>query len=195
MMSADDMTVVVLAGGRGRRLGNRDKGLLTINGQPLIAQVIAQLAPQHKRFLISANRHLEQYRQFGHPVVADKLPDFPGPLAGIAAALEHCETPLLLCVPCDVPRIPANIGLRLLSALAASGKTAAVAHDGQRLQTLCCLLHRSCLGNLQTYLAAGERKADRWLMGLDAEVVDFSDCADAFANINTAEDVTRLQEG
>ncbi|MGE5945425.1 MAG: molybdenum cofactor guanylyltransferase MobA, partial [Betaproteobacteria bacterium] len=114
------VTGVVLAGGMGRRMGGVDKGLLELRGRPLAAWVVDRLRPQVDHLLINANQNRERYAEFGCPVVADEIPDFAGPLAGLHAALSAATTPLVATAPCDSPFLPETLVSRLFSALTAA---------------------------------------------------------------------------
>lgn len=186
------ITGVVLAGGMGRRMGGVDKGLQAFAGQPLVARVIARLAPQVDRLLINANRNVDRYAAYGHPVVGDAIGGFAGPLAGLHAALAAAGTPLVATVPCDSPFLPEDLVSRLFSALTAGNAQIAVARTGDQPHPVFCLCRRELLDDLTAYLQAGERKFERWYQPLAAVDVDFSDVADAFANINTIEELQRL---
>ncbi len=187
---SEQITAVILAGGEGSRMGGIDKGLLELNGQPLIEHVMARIAPQVAQLIISANRNLERYQSYGYPVITDQMTD-KGPLAGILSALQHCQSDWLLTIPCDTPRIPIDLVARMRNAAdqTTQQKLAAIysAHDGEQLQPLFSMIHRDLTTSLQDYLAAGNRKVARWLMQQGYVAVDFSDQADAFANINTPE--------
>ena len=186
------ITGAILAGGRGRRMGGIDKGLVMLDGKPMIEHVLDAFRPQVDRIIISANRNRTRYRELGFPVVADELSGFEGPLAGFAALLGTCTTDWLAIVPCDVPRLPANLVARLASARANAGADIAVAHDGQRLQPVHVLLGVHLLPDLEDHLSAGERKIDLWYKRHQTVRVDFSDCPEAFTNLNTPEDHRRL---
>jgi molybdopterin-guanine dinucleotide biosynthesis protein A len=183
----------ILAGGRGRRLGGADKGLIELDGRPLAAHIAARLAPQVDRVLVNANRNLEAYRALGHPVVQDEDPDFQGPLAGMAALLAHASTPWLVVVPCDGPFLPADLVERLWTARARARAEIGVAHDGTRLQPVYGLLPRALLADLRAYLQAGGRKIDRWYARHAVAEADFSDEAGDFFNVNTPEDRLRAE--
>lgn len=183
----------ILAGGRGRRMGGVDKGLVTWRGRPLIEHVLAALRPQVLELLINANRNQAAYAGYGHPVVADRLDGFAGPLAGFAALLGCCDTDWLAVVPCDAPHLPRDLVARLDTARRRVDADIAVAHDGQRLQPVHVLLGRHLLPDLEAFLAAGERKIDRWYARHRMVTVDFGDCPAAFANLNTPEDHQRLE--
>ncbi|MDO9188930.1 MAG: molybdenum cofactor guanylyltransferase, partial [Sulfurimicrobium sp.] len=100
------VTAIVLAGGRGQRMGEADKGLVLLHGKPLVSWVLERIAPQVDEVLISANRNLERYRELGYAVLPDEMPDFPGPLAGLHRAMAEASHPLWLSVPCDTPFLP-----------------------------------------------------------------------------------------
>ena len=180
----EQITGLILCGGRGQRVGGADKPLLEFQGRPLVARVAAMLAPQVQRVLISANRNPERYGAYG-PVVADALPDYAGPLAGISAALDIVTTPLLFACPGDGPSLPGNIVSRLAAALK-SGE-AAVAHDGTRRQPLYLLLRTDCRASLKRYLESGRRSVHGWLENLDASDVQIEETG-AFRNINDPAD-------
>ncbi|ROR32320.1 molybdenum cofactor guanylyltransferase MobA [Inmirania thermothiophila] len=191
-MSAAGVTGAVLAGGRGRRMGGRDKGLLELAGRPLAAHILDALRPQCEALLINANRNREAYEALGVPVVGDALAGFQGPLAGFAAALAAATTPLVATVPCDSPLVPPDLVARLRAALEAAGAEIAVAHDGRRLQPVFALLRRELLPSLEAYLAAGDRKIDLWYPRHRTVEVDFSDRPEAFMNANEPEQLAEL---
>ncbi len=190
-----DITAIVLAGGRGRRLGGRDKGLVPLAGRPLVARVLDAIAPQVGGVVISANRHHDDYARFGWPVVADALADFQGPLAGVAAALAAVRTPWAVTVPCDAPWPPADLVARLGRALVQQQGQLAAAHDGRRLQPLHLLLPVALGEDLHGWLARGGRAALGWLDRLRVAVADCADVAGGFANINTEADLAALAAG
>ena len=131
-MSATGITGVILAGGRGSRMGGVDKGLQDLQGRPLVQWVLERLAPQVDSVLINANRNLPRYAGFGCPVLPDLIPDFAGPLAGLQAALAGAATPLVATVSCDSPLLPADLVRRLQEALAAADADLTVARAGNR---------------------------------------------------------------
>jgi molybdopterin-guanine dinucleotide biosynthesis protein A len=179
---------VVLAGGLGRRMGGADKGLVMLDGQPLVAHVLARLVPQVDEILISANRNLERYRAFGHRVLEDRITGFAGPLAGLHAGLSAASHELVLSVPCDVPALPADLAARLARGMEAEGAEAAVARAGGRLHPVFCLCRRELRHGLETFLAGGGRRFRDWLESVDCTVVDFDD-PECFGNINTPKDL------
>lgn len=175
--------VVVLAGGRGRRMGGADKGLVDYRGRPLIEWVLDALRPQAGRLLISANRNLDVYGAYGHTVVSDSLPDFQGPLAGVLAALERTDARWLAVVPCDTPHLPADLVARLLDAARASGVPLAVAADDARTHHTCFVVDTSERAALDAFVARGGRAVRDWLAERPHATVRFD--AAAFANLNT----------
>lgn len=186
-----EITGVILAGGRGQRMGGVDKGLQSLNGRPLVQWVLDRLAPQVDGVLINANQNLARYRAFGCDVVPDRIPDFAGPLAGVHAALAQATSALLVTVPCDSPFLPADLVARLHAALEARNAEIAVARTGDRLHHAFCLMRRELLPGLETFLAAGDRKVALWHASLRVADVAFDDEAEAFRNINTVDDLAR----
>jgi molybdenum cofactor guanylyltransferase/molybdopterin-guanine dinucleotide biosynthesis protein MobB len=186
-------TGLILAGGRGARLGGADKGLVLYQGRPLIEHVIERLRPQVDALLISANRNADRYSGYGVPVVRDAAPtghaEFAGPLAGMLAALRNTTAEVVLVVPCDAPRLPTDLARRLDAARRSTGAPACYAHDGRRGQFVFALLSTTLRDALQTALASGERKVEHWFAQIGAAAVDFSDQPGAFANLNTATDL------
>jgi molybdopterin-guanine dinucleotide biosynthesis protein A len=189
----EDVTGLVLAGGRGSRMGGVDKGLQSLEGKPLVQHALSRLSPQVATVMINANRHLDVYAGFGVPVWPDADADFAGPIAGFLAGLEHCETDWLVTVPCDTPRFPANLVAKLVSAR--EGALAAVAmtqQDGSRQrQPVFCLMHRTLHSDLGKYVVGGGRKIDRWLDRVGCADVFFED-AGAFFNANTIDELRQL---
>jgi molybdenum cofactor guanylyltransferase len=190
-----EITAVVLAGGRGRRMEGQDKGLVAFQGRPLIAHVIEAIEPQVSRLLINANRNIETYAALGYPVVADTLGGFQGPLAGFLAAMQRATTDTIVTVPCDGPQLPQDLVARLVKARDEADAEIAVAHDGKRLQPVYALIPVSLQASLQAYLEAGDRKIDLWYAQHSMAQADFSDIPEMFVNINTQEERDRLQGG
>lgn len=192
----EQITGLVLAGGRGSRMGGVDKGLQNHRGLPLALHALLRLQPQVGEAMINANRNLAAYESMGVPVWPDALPDFPGPLAGLMTGLEHCETPYLVTVPCDTPNFPDDLVARLADALVAADAEIAMAEtleDGEvRTQPVFCLVKAALAESLVTFLHAGERKVDRWTGQHRTVTVRFDDAA-AFFNANTPDELARLQ--
>ncbi len=191
--SCDQVTGMILAGGQARRMQGRDKGLVTCAGRPLIAYAIEILKPLCRRLLINANRSLASYQAFDLPVIPDQTQGFQGPLAGILTALRTVDTPFLVAIPCDSPCLKSATLARLLSALTQTRAEIALAHDGQRLHPVVIALRTDLADDLAAYLAAGERKIDRWALHHRWIAVDCSDCPWQFANINTPEELETLE--
>ena len=181
-----DVTGVVLAGGQGRRMGSVDKGLVALDGRALVAHVIERLAPQVGALVVNANQNRERYAAFGHPVVADAIPGFAGPLAGLHAGMSAATTPYVATSPCDSPFLPDDLVARLAHAFCDSSLDLAVARTFAQPHPVFSLVRRGVLPHLETFLRDGGRKIDAWYASLRIAEVPFDDEADAFRNINTA---------
>lgn len=190
---ARHITGLILAGGRARRLDGQDKGLITLGKRPLIDYVIERLRPQVGDLLINANRHQDRYRQFHCPVIADSLPDFAGPLAGLLAGLENTQHEWLVSVPCDNPWLPLDLVERLISGLQAQPRPLAVVRSGEQLQPVYCLAHRSLRESLSGYLAADQHKVREWVLQQDPCIVEFDQPAE-FENINTPQQLSEAEQ-
>lgn len=188
MIDRQQITALILAGGKSRRMGGTDKGLLPFGGGLLVGHVLDAIRPQVGGVLISANRHQADYERFGVPVLTDPLDDFQGPLAGFLAGLRQMQTEYLLTLPCDGPVVVDDLAGRLAAGLSRSDADIAVAHDGNRLQPVYALLNRRVLPDLELALGEGERKIDRWYARNRWVRVDFHDVPEQFSNINTPED-------
>ncbi len=187
------ITAVVLAGGAGSRVGHADKGLVLARGYPLIMHVLMRVAPQVGPVIISANRNLASYEALGHQVVADDLPGYAGPLAGIAAALRVCQSPYLLCVPCDAPRLSLELAARLGKKLVADSATIAAPFAEGRRQAAFCLMRADLGKQLSEFITAGGRKLGAWQDSLGCIEVAFDDQAQSFTNINSLEDLRAFE--
>ncbi|WP_198655753.1 molybdenum cofactor guanylyltransferase MobA [Salinicola sp. CR57] len=196
MIERADVTGVLLAGGRGQRMGGVDKGWVDLDGRPLVAQAVQRLSPQVDRVVISANRHLDRYRRLGHAVVTDTLPGYPGPLAGALGALRVVSTPWILLIPVDMPWLPVDTLARLAGGIGEAD--IAVAHDGGRLQPLVALIRSSLGADLSEWLAAGGGRVVTWYDRHRWVQVDFPGLEAQFANLNTPHEVAlaeRAQAG
>lgn len=180
----DDVTGLVLAGGRAQRMGGEDKGLIPLGGRPMIEHVLGALRPQVGPVLISANRNLDRYASFGHPVLPDTVGGFLGPLAGVLSALECSTTDFLLTVPCDAPLLAPDLAGRMLDASVAVDAELVVAADGVRRHPVFLLLRAGVAPSLRAYLSGGGRKIDTWFARLRVAEADFSDVPDTFVNVN-----------
>jgi molybdopterin-guanine dinucleotide biosynthesis protein A len=202
MIAREDITGVILAGGRGSRMGGVDKGLQNFNGMPLALAALMRLSPQVGQVLINANRNLSAYESFGVPVWPDVLPDYAGPLAGFLTALERCETPWLVTVPCDTPLFPLDLVERLAKAAheqeAEIAMAAAREEDGQlRTQPVFCLLRVELLESLVRFTHEGGRKIDKWTARHKTAIVPFDAPGDpprAFFNANTLAELHDLEK-
>lgn len=216
-MSSAGITALVLAGGRGLRMGGADKGLQPFRGQPLVQHALQRLAAQQGGALhatvINANRNAEQYRALGEAVfgagcvevVPDGNAEFAGPLAGFQAGMAACRSPLMLSVPCDSPLFPLDLAARLHAALVHAHADLAVAQALEvgrngvptlRAQPVFCLMRVALGSSLQTFLAQGGRKVGDWMAPLHRVQVPFDSPRDdvhAFANVNTLEELHRLE--
>jgi len=193
-INKENITAVILAGGKGRRLGGQDKGLVSYKNKALIEHVIARISPQVGAIFINANRNIETYQKYGYPVINDELSDFQGPLAGFATAMKTVKTSHILTLPCDGPKLPSNLVSRMLKAVNKQEDAIAVAHDGKRLQPVHALIPISLINSLESFLASGNRKIDLWYDKHNMIIVDFSDQADAFSNINTEEQRKEMEQ-
>jgi molybdopterin-guanine dinucleotide biosynthesis protein A len=178
-----EVTGVLLAGGRGQRMGGVDKGWLSLGGIPLVQHALQRLSPQVGQVVISANRHVDRYRHLGYPVVSDPMPDYPGPLAGVLGALQTVSTPWVLLAPVDMPWLPADMLSRLANGIGEAD--IAVAHDGERLQPLIALVRSSLREDLSQWLAAGGGKVVAWYDRHRWCQVDFSAHRARLSNLNT----------
>lgn len=207
MIQASDITAIILAGGRGSRMGGVDKGLQTFMGMPLALHTLTrlQISGGVGEVMINANRNLAAYESFGASVWPDALADYPGPLAGFLTGLEHCETPYLLTVPCDTPLLPLDLAQRLAAGLEAEDADIAMVaapeagkdgHMQVRTQPVFCLLRIELLESLVRFTQDGGRKIDAWTALHKTAVVPFDapgDNPQAFFNANTLAELHQLE--
>jgi molybdopterin-guanine dinucleotide biosynthesis protein A len=189
----DSVSGLILAGGRGLRMGGVDKGLLLEGGKPLVAHAIERLLPQVDKLMINANRNRDSYERWTYPVIEDVLPEFPGPLAGLHTGLLACDTGLLVTIPCDVPEFPRNLVARFRQTLKAhpvAPVTWAIAPDGEHPVFLLC--KKTLLPALENYLGQGKRRVRDFLREVGGVPTHFEDRA-AFKNLNTPEALDRDQ--
>jgi molybdopterin-guanine dinucleotide biosynthesis protein A len=200
MIETKDITGLILAGGRGSRMGGADKGLENHQGVPMAMHALLRLSPQVGAVMINANRNLAAYESMGAPVWPDSLPDYAGPLAGFLTGLEHCETPYLVTVPCDSPHFPDDLVRRLAQALDAEDAEIAMAATREgappqlrlQVQPVFCLMKTELLESLVRFTQSGQRKIDKWTALHRCVEVPFDD-ANAFVNANTADELQQLQ--
>lgn len=191
MITPHDLTGLILAGGEGRRMGGRDKGLERFAGQPLVAHVSECFHGHVAELLISANRHLNAYRHHADRVIEDSQGGFHGPLMGLYSGLCAARTPWLLVAPCDTPALPRDLAARMIAGI--HDADIAVAHDGQRAHPVVALLRTDMADELHRALDAGERSVARFYAGQRVRSVNMADCAMALTNLNTPADKTRLE--
>ena len=189
VIAASDITGIVLAGGQGRRMGGVDKGWIELAGQPMIGHVLERLRPQVGALLINANQNLERYARLGVPVIPDVVGGFAGPLAGLHAGMTRATHAYVVTVPCDSPFLPPDLVQRLADGLAETGADLAVAKTLDQPHPVFCLARRSVLPHLAAFLESGGRKIDAWYATLAVTEVAFDDEAEAFRNINTADEL------
>lgn len=188
------VTGLILSGGAGSRMGGVDKGLQPFRGRTLVEWVIERLEPQVAEVLISANRNLDRYLAFGHPVLTDRKGGFAGPLAGVHAGLGQARSELLMVAPCDSPLLPADLVQRMVTALERDDAEVAVARTSERAHPVFCLCQVTLLDHLTAFFEGGGRKVEAWYSSLRVTQVDFDDQADAFRNINTLEELAALEQ-
>ena len=204
-MDPQDITGLILAGGRGSRMGGADKGLQNFNGLPMALHTLMRLQMQVGQVIINANRNLSAYESFAVPVWPDVLSDYAGPLAGFLTGLERCETPYLVTVPCDTPLFPMDLVSRLALALedaradiamASAPETDAQGHTRVRTQPVFCLMRADLLESLAAFTQSGGRKIDAWTAQHNTVIVPFNSSTDdtrAFFNANTLEELQQLE--
>ncbi len=190
---AHDITAVILAGGQGRRMGQTDKGLLTLAGRPFIEHVIARIRPQIPRLALNSYAP-EDYRRYGLPVFTDAIAGGLGPLAGLHAALTHCDSQWVLTLPCDTPLLPTDLVSRMVESVEREQRDVCTVSDGQRLHAVIILANKKVLPRLESFLNSGQRRVQDWLAGEQPAIADFSDTPDAFINLNTPEQLTKLEK-
>ena len=183
------VTGLILAGGKGSRMGGVDKGLQAFRGKRLVDHVYERLAPQVGGVIISANQNQEAYRTFGVRVVSDAIGGFAGPLAGFHAGLSVSKRPFLASVPCDSPFLPEDLIARLYARIDETGAELVVAKTGDQPHPVFSLMRRGVLDHLSDFLKGGGRKIDAWYATLNVVEVLFDDEAEAFSNINTLDEL------
>lgn len=192
-MTPPRITALVLAGGRGSRMGSVDKGLQLFQRKPMVAHVLERIAPQANEVIINANRSISGYAAFGHRVVADAIDGFAGPLAGLHVGMTHATTPLIVTAPCDSPFLPLDLVARLLLAMEKENAELAVAKTFDQVHPVFCLVRRELEPHLSAFLQTGQRKIDKWYATLKVVEVQFDDQESAFTNINTEIELRALE--
>jgi len=191
MIDKNNITAVILSGGRSSRMQGEDKGLILINDKPMIGYVADVVDGRAGRLLISANRNIEAYQQYGE-VISDELVDFQGPLAGIAKAMSLVSTPYLLVLPCDSPLVNEMVIDRLIQCMADKDMDICVADDGTHIHPTFALIKTSLKDNLLAFLDSSERKLGLWIEQNDFQKVDFSDQPKVFINLNNPQDFDKI---
>lgn len=188
-----DITGVILAGGQARRMEGQDKGLVLLNNKAMIEYVIDILNPQVGKLLLNANRNHDKYSEYGFDIISDELSGYCGPLAGMASSLNKTDTPYMLTAPCDSPFIPDDLVQRLATALESKDADISVAHNGERMQPVFCLMKKELMPSMNIFLNNGERKIDKWFNQHALAIADFSDIPKTFNNLNTIEDIKAVE--
>jgi molybdenum cofactor guanylyltransferase len=183
------VTGLILAGGKGSRMGGVDKGLQPFRGRRLVDHVYERFAPQVGGIIINANQNHEEYKTFGVRVVSDAIGGYAGPLAGLHAGLSVSKRPFLASVPCDSPFLPGDLIERLYQRIDETGAELAVAKTGEQPHPVFSLMRRGVLDHLAEFLKGGGRKIDAWYATLNVVEVGFDDEPEAFSNINTREEL------
>jgi molybdopterin-guanine dinucleotide biosynthesis protein A len=195
-MNTEQITGLILAGGRGTRMGHVDKGLQTFRGAPMALHVLMRLQPQVGELMINANQNIGPYESFGVPVWPDEMQGFEGPLAGMQTGLIHCTTEYMVTAPCDSPFLPTDLVARLGQGLLAADADLAVAVTGaghtRQAHPVFCLMKASLMQHLTDYLRGGGRKIDAWYASLKTAEVHFDEEA-AFRNINTVAELKQFE--
>lgn len=188
-----ETSILILAGGRGSRMHGRDKGLMELAGKPCIEHLLARL-DRKDPILISANRNLDEYRRYGHPVITDFMDGFPGPLAGFVSALDVMDSHYLLTVPVDAPLLCRQYAPRMKSIMQNTEPTVAVAEYNGRMEPVFSIVRHDSGDAIRSYLRAGGRSVRDCLDNMGAWHIDFTDCPQQFINLNKPGDVQRLEQ-
>lgn len=188
-----DIAAVILAGGRGTRMGGADKGLQEFNHAPLALHALLRIQPQVAEVCINANRNIGVYEGFGVPVVFDHYPDFPGPLAGFHSGLVHTTLPYLLTLPCDVPSFPTDLAIRLSQPFSEDPTLElAVASAAGKAQPVFSLMSTQVITSLEKFLKTGQGKIDKWFEQLKFTTIEFPE-AEPFHNLNTLNELREFE--
>jgi len=192
-MATGNITGIILAGGRARRMGGQDKGLIHLARKPMIEYVLNAIEPQVDAIIINANRNQKVYGKYGYPVVADQIGGYCGPLAGMASGLQAAKTPFIVTAPCDTPLIPDDLVHKLYSILQDEDAEICTAHANGRLQPVFTLMKSELLSSMLDFLNSGERKIDKWFEKHRLAIADFSEQAETFININSAAELAAIE--
>jgi molybdenum cofactor guanylyltransferase len=187
------ITSIILSGGRATRMNGVDKGLVLLQNKPIVQHVITRLTTQVDEILMNANREIATYQAFGYPVLKDETDDFIGPLAGFLLGLKHAKHDYVLTVPCDSPLLPLDLVQRLYKGMTETQADISVALSNGDTHPVFCLMKKSLLPSLQAFIDDGERKVSKWQRSQAYVEVDFSDCDEAFTNLNTLDELKTLE--
>lgn len=193
-MTLSQLTLTVLAGGKARRMGGEDKGLIPLNGRPMVQHVLDRVRRPGMPVLLVANRNQEAYGALGLPLLSDCIEGFLGPLAGILTALDNCDSPYMLVCPCDTPRLPSDLAERMLATLLDEQAEVVVANDGERDHPVVMLLRRDLAPSIRKFITGGDRKIYLWYAQHKVSRCIFNNSESAFANINTPEQQQELEQ-
>jgi molybdenum cofactor guanylyltransferase len=189
-MLKSEITGLILAGGRGRRMEGKDKGLILFKGRPLVSYAIDAMKAVCGEMLISANRSFDQYEAMGYPVIKDADSDFRGPLSGVLAGMKAARSEWVLTMPCDMPLVTPDILDSFLKARnQCDSGSLFVGHDGSRFQPLLLLTRCDLAESLDLYLDAGGRRVEDWILSVPNQVVDLSEWGHALMNMNRPEEL------
>ncbi len=191
MLTKDDITVGILAGGKATRMNNNDKGLAIVNGLPLIENLINKISSHTKKIIINANRNIKDYEKYGFPVIKDTLEDFQGPLSGIFSMLEKIDTNYLFTLPCDCPNFNWDVTKKIIDEYDKT-KEIHIAHNGIRSQPVFMLISKSTLKPLKNFLTNGDRKIDIFYQKHKYKYIYFDGDSIYFDNINTIEQLNEF---
>ncbi|MEH6626780.1 MAG: molybdenum cofactor guanylyltransferase MobA [Motiliproteus sp.] len=188
------MSVLILAGGRGSRMGGRDKGLVELNNQPFVEHALKIVSPYSDDVIISCNRNQQFYRNYSEILVTDSSKDYPGPLAGIQAGMQRARHQALLVLPCDTPMIPADLPLKLFQAFEQQPDAISLINDGERLQPLHAIIPTRYLSSLNDFLLTNQRGVIHWYKQHPMTEVDYQGQAEFFTNINRLDELQAINQ-
>lgn len=179
------ISCLILAGGEGKRVDGRDKGLINYQDKTLIQHAIDVIEPQTDEIVISANRNIGTYQNYGYEVITDSAAEYRGPLAGIAAALPHCKNNWVLIVPCDMPFLPSDFVEKLLSKL--SDNNICIAESEGRFQ-LAFLINKNLLPTILQALDNNQLRLMQWVKAQKLTTCHFTETR-YFTNFNQTKDL------
>ncbi|WP_290703254.1 molybdenum cofactor guanylyltransferase MobA [Amphritea sp.] len=188
------MDVIILAGGEGRRMEGRDKGLVAFKSQPMVAFTVELVRPIEANIIISCNRNLPEYAGLADQVVEDALEGFQGPLAGILAGLKVCQSAQVLVLPCDTPLLELSLIKRLLTSAKENPQGITVLSEGDKLHPLHAVVPLSLVGDLEKWLEGGQRAVQRWMRNHSMRLVDIGDAPEQLSNLNTFHELKALEK-